>query len=175
MPSLLHRLGALAPPALVYLLRGQAYETLGDFERARSDYERALEIARSVHDQSAEWQSLIALGFLWTGRDYTQAGTYYQQALELARSMNDPLMLAHSLNRLGNWHLNTEQPLEARRYHQEALATFQRVNDQHGLAETFDLLGMANYLSGDRASRDGLLSTSHRALPATWRPSGTRF
>lgn len=143
------RLGALTPPAMVYLLRGQADETLGDFERARSDYERALEIARAVHDQSAEWQSLIAMGFLWTGRNYTQAGTYYQQALELARSMSDPLMLAHSLNRLGNWHLNTDQPLEALRYHQEALATFQRVNDQHGLAETFDLLGMTNYLSGD--------------------------
>jgi DNA-binding CsgD family transcriptional regulator/tetratricopeptide (TPR) repeat protein len=143
------RLGALTPPAMVYLLRGQAYETLGDFERAHNDYERALESARSMHDQSAEWQSLIALGFLWTGRDYTQAGTYYRQALELARSMNDQLLLAHSLNRLGNWHLNTEQPLEARHYHQEALVTFQKMNDQHGLAETFDLLGMAHYLSGN--------------------------
>lgn len=143
------RLGALTPPAMVSLLRGQAYETLGDFERARGDYERALESARSVDDQSAEWQSLIALGFLWTGRDYIQAGTCYQQALELARSMNDPLILAHSLNRLGNWHLNTEQPLEALRSHQEALATFQSVNDQHGEASTFDLLGMAHYLSSD--------------------------
>jgi DNA-binding CsgD family transcriptional regulator len=143
-----HHLGRVAAPKL-YLARGQANETLGEFEQARADYERALEIARSVHDQSTEWQSLIALGFLWAGRDYTQVGTYYQQALELARSTNDPLILAHSLNRLGNWHLNTEQPLEALRYHQEALVTFQRVNDQHGLAETFDLLGMANYLGGD--------------------------
>jgi DNA-binding CsgD family transcriptional regulator len=143
-----HHLGRTGSPK-IYLARGQAYETLGEFEQARADYERALEIARSVHDQSAEWQSLVALGFLWTGRDYTQAGTYYQQALELARSMDDPLTLARSLNRLGNWHLNTEQPFEALRYHQEALATFQGMNDQHGLAETLDLLGMANYLSGD--------------------------
>jgi DNA-binding CsgD family transcriptional regulator/tetratricopeptide (TPR) repeat protein len=143
-----HHLGRVAAPKL-YLARGQANETLGEFAQARADYERALEIARSVHDQSTEWQSLIALGFLWAGRDYAQAGTYYQQALEQARSMNDPLMLAHSLNRLGNWHLNVERPLEALRYHQEALATFQGMNDQHGLAETFDLLGMANYLSGD--------------------------
>ncbi len=63
--------------------------------------------------------------------------------------MDDPLTLAHSFNRLGNWHLNIEQPLEALRYHQEALATFQGVNDQHGLAETLDLLGQAHYLSGD--------------------------
>ena len=143
-----HHLGRTASPKL-YQARGQSYETLGEFEQARSDYARALETARSVYDQSAEWESLIALGFLWAGRDYTQAGTYYEQALELARTMGDPLTLAHSLNRMGNWHLNTELPLEALRYHQEALATFQGMNDQHGLAETLDLLGMAHYLSGD--------------------------
>ena len=54
-------------------------------------------------------------------------------------------MLAHSLNRLGNWHLNTELPLEALRYHREALMTFQSVNNQQGEASTFDLLGMAHY------------------------------
>ena len=143
-----HHLGRTASPKL-YRARGQSYETLGEFEQARSDYARALETARSAHDQSAEWESLIALGFLWAGRDYTQAGTYYEQALELARTMGDPLTLAHSLNRMGNWHLNTERPLEALCYHQEALATFQSMNDQHGLAETLDLLGMAHYLSGD--------------------------
>jgi DNA-binding CsgD family transcriptional regulator/tetratricopeptide (TPR) repeat protein len=144
----IHHLRRVAPPK-IYLARGQSYETLGEFEQACSDYERALEIARAVHDQRAEWQSLIALGFLWAGRDYTQAGAYYQQGLDLARSMGDPLTLAHNLNRLGSWHLNVERPLEALHYHQEALATFQGMNDQQGLAETLDLLGMAHYLSGD--------------------------
>jgi len=143
-----HHLGRVAAPN-IYLARGQSYEILGEFDNANSDYKQALAIARSVQDPHAEWQGLIALGFLWAGRDYTQAGSYYQRALALARQMGDSLTLAHSLNRLGNWHLNVERPLEALRYHQEALATFQGMNDQHGLAETLDLLGMANYLSGD--------------------------
>jgi DNA-binding NarL/FixJ family response regulator/Tfp pilus assembly protein PilF len=143
-----HHLGRIATPK-ISLARGQAYETLGEFEQARADYERALEIARSVHDPAAEWQSLSALGFLWAGRDYSQTGTYYRQALELARRLGDPLTLAHSLNRLGNWHLNIEQPGEALGYHQEALTLFQQAHDAPGVAQTCDLLGMASLLGGD--------------------------
>jgi predicted ATPase/DNA-binding CsgD family transcriptional regulator len=138
--------GDLSP---LYLARGQANETIGAFEDARSDYEQALAAAHALQERLAEWKSLIALGSLWAGRDYAQAGSYYQQALALARRMGDPLTLAHSLNRLGNWHLNAERPLEALRAHQEALATFQGIQDQHGTASTLDLLGMAHWLSGD--------------------------
>ena len=133
----------------LYRRRGQAYETLGDFEHAQSDYKQALDIARNTHDGAAEWQSVIDLGFLWSERDYEQAGTFYHQAIELARTLDDPKLEAHSLNRMGNWHLNIEQPLEALRYHREALTIFQKLHDQHGIAETLDLLGMTSYLGGD--------------------------
>jgi predicted ATPase len=58
---------ALAPPPNLYRMRGQAFETLGDFEQARSDYELALERSRAGHDRVTQWQSLIDLGFLWEG------------------------------------------------------------------------------------------------------------
>ena len=139
----------ISPPSTLYRKRGQAYETLGDFEHAQSDFKHALDIARNVHDSVAEWQSIIDLGFLWSERNYEQAGTYYHQAIELARTLDDPKLEAHSLNRMGNWHMNIEQPLEALRYHREALTVFQELHDQHGIAETFDLLGMTSYLGGD--------------------------
>ncbi len=129
--------------------RGRAHERAGYFDAARSDYERVLDTARDAHDSSTEWQGLIDLGFLWASRDYSQTGGYFQQALELARGQDEPSRLAHSLNRLGNWYVNVEQPLEALQFHQEALAIFQRLGDQRGLAQTLDLLGMANYLGGD--------------------------
>ena len=143
--------GSIPPSASLYRLRGQAYETLGDFERARLDDETTLRMAREASDRQGEWQTLMNLGFLWAQRDYTQTGAYYQQALALARQMDDPLTLAHSLNRLGNWHLNIEQPREALQYHQEALALFQQGHDEHGLAETYDLLGMTGFIGGDLA------------------------
>jgi DNA-binding CsgD family transcriptional regulator len=143
-----HHLGVLPSPA-IYRTRGQAYETLGDFEHARSDYEQALDAARTAQDAVAEWQSLIDLGALWAERDYTQTSAFFQRAYEHARAMGQPPLLARSLNRVGNWHLNVEEPFEALRCHQEALAIFQQLNDLHGIAETLDLLGMASYLGGD--------------------------
>jgi DNA-binding CsgD family transcriptional regulator/Flp pilus assembly protein TadD len=140
---------ALAPRAALYHARGQAYETLGEFEQARHDYEQALGAAYEAHDGVAEWQSLLDLGYLWAGRDYQQTGAYFRQAIERARAIADPKLLAHSLNRLGNWYMNVEQPHEALCYHQEALATFQALNDRRGKASTLDLLGMASLLSGD--------------------------
>src|SRR5579863_1863332 len=140
---------SLPPSPALYRARGQAYETLGEFEQAQRDYTLALDAARAMHDRAAEWQSVIDLGFLWAERDYAQAEAWFRQALVLAQSLNDPALHARSLNRVGNWHLNVEQPQEALRYHREALAIFQELHDESGITETLDLLGMTSYLGGD--------------------------
>jgi DNA-binding CsgD family transcriptional regulator len=143
-----YQLSAIPPPGLFHA-RGQAYELLGKFDRARADYEAALHVARSTGEGHAEWQALLHLGMLWAGRDYERSGEYYQQTFELARTLDEPSIIAHSLNRLGNWHLNVERPLEALAHHQEALNIFQELEDKPGIAETLDLLGMTSYLGGD--------------------------
>jgi DNA-binding CsgD family transcriptional regulator len=63
--------------------------------------------------------------------------------------MNNPQTLAHTLNRIGNWHLNVDQPQQALAYHGEALALFREANDQNGVAETLDLLGLTHEMVGD--------------------------
>jgi tetratricopeptide (TPR) repeat protein len=74
---------------------------------------------------------------------------YKQQALALARAIGQPATLAHSLNRVGNWHANIEQPVEALGFHQEALAIFEELAERSGQAETLDLLVMACYMAGN--------------------------
>jgi DNA-binding CsgD family transcriptional regulator len=145
-----HHFSQTPPPAL-YLKRGQAYETLGDFERARGDYERALDAARAVQDGTMEWQCMIALGFLWTGHDYERADVWFRQALALAERLADPMLRAQSLNRLGNWLLNTGHIQEALKAHQEALPLFETRADRQGMAETLEMLGMALFFMGDTA------------------------
>jgi tetratricopeptide (TPR) repeat protein len=117
---------------------------LGDFERSRQDYERALELAGQTDDQLALWEGLIDLGFLWLVKDYLRAGEYLRQALDLAAVLDDPTLLARSLNRYGNWYLNREMPLEAIKLHKQALEIFTRTEDRQGLAETLDLIGTAH-------------------------------
>jgi DNA-binding NarL/FixJ family response regulator len=112
-------------------------------------HETALAEVRSAGDQAAEWQSLLDLGSLWTERDYELSGDYYQRALDLASKIGDQVTLAHSLNRLANWHLNCEQPRQARLYHDQALHIFEGGDNRDGIAETLGFLGMANALSGD--------------------------
>lgn len=127
--------------------RGQAHEFLGDFEEARADYQAALKASRASGKRREQWTVLTHLGSLWTSRDYTESDKYYHHALDLAREMNDPAILARSLNLVGNWHLNVEEPDEALRHHEEALTLYKNSKDKRGIASTFDLLGMTNFIS----------------------------
>lgn len=137
-----------APPLVQGALqraRGQTYEQIGDFEGARHDYESALAAMQQANDPQAIWQAWMDLGFLWVQRDYGQAGERFQQALATARHMDDPRLLAHTLKRLGNWHMNVEQPDAAVIQLDEALRIFAALDDQRGVAETLDVLAIANY------------------------------
>jgi DNA-binding NarL/FixJ family response regulator len=143
-----HHLG-VPVTAAIYRSRANAYTTLGDFARARSDLEAALRLAHESGDFSTEWEALLDLGLLWAGRDYTKTGDYYQRALGLVDTLDDPLKRARTLNRVANWRLNIDEPLTAKIYHGEALAIFEEASDSRGVAETLDLLCMASILSGD--------------------------
>ena len=145
-----HHLFIPSSPGL-YLSRGQAYESLGEFERALNDFKHALDAARIAQDRLMEWQSLIAIGFLWTARDYEQAGDWFRQASELAERLADPALHARSLNRLGNWLVNTGRTQEGIDTHKEALRLFEMQQNRRGMAETLDLLGVAYGFYGDTA------------------------
>lgn len=140
------------PLAPLHRLCGQAYEILGDFEAARTSYGAALATAQASRDDATEWQSLIDLGSLWTGRDYAQAGAFYQQASELAQSREDVLLHAHSLNRLGNWFVNTGRMEQGIAAHRRALALFAERGEVAGQAATLDLSGMAYGLNAELPS-----------------------
>ncbi len=137
------------PLAPLYRLRGQAYETLGDFEHARADYERVLTTAHDAGEGEMEWQAVMDLGFLWAERDYQRAGSFFREAVQRASTLSHPTLYAHSLNRLGNWLVNTGQIAEGLEAHQQALDVFHAQQDQVGMAQTFDLLGMALAWTGN--------------------------
>ncbi|MAU01818.1 MAG: hypothetical protein CL608_32175 [Anaerolineaceae bacterium] len=133
----------------LYRKRGLAFDTLGDFDRARNDYETAQDKARAANDHYLLWQTMLDLGLLWASRDYEKTGEYCQAALALAREIADQATIGHSLNRLGNWVMNKGEPAKALTYHQEALGIFKELDDPRGTAATLDLLAMTNGQYGD--------------------------
>jgi tetratricopeptide (TPR) repeat protein len=66
--------------------------------------------------------------------------------------MGDPAVLAGSLNWMGNWNLNAEDPETAIAHHEEALAIFEELGEPRGLASTLDMLGIASVFAGDTAA-----------------------
>ncbi|HLZ71591.1 MAG TPA: AAA family ATPase [Dehalococcoidia bacterium] len=142
------RLGS-TPAAALYRARGRAHETLGEFDLALTDLEAALDVAVRGADRRAEWQALIDLGFLWSSRNYGRTGEFFRRALALARELDDPATLGHSLNRLGNWHVNLDEPWLGLPYHEEALAIFTGLDDRRGIAETLDLIGLTQTGNAD--------------------------
>jgi len=152
--------GQRVDPSLL-VARGRAHETLGAFPQAHDDFTAALDAARASGDRRAEWGALHALGMLWAARDYDRAGQYRRDALEVARVVGDPPLVAHSLNRVGNWHVNREEPHAGIPHHDEALAIFERADDRRGVAETVDLLAMAHHIAG---AQDAAVALYERAV-----------
>src|SRR5260370_14493723 len=135
---------ASTPSATLLQARGQAYETIGEFEQARSDYEHALSIAQQTQDRIMEWQCLLDIAFLSAGRDSAQAGHWFRRSLDRARSLADPKLHARSLNRIGNWLVNTGRAPDSLQSHHEALVISAALQDSQGMAERIDRVGMRN-------------------------------
>ncbi len=132
--------------------RGLAYETLGRFERARADYEAALQAGQTASERRVAWRALLDLARLWGSRDYGESRGLLDQALDLARGMGDPALYAESLNWVGNWHLNADDLPRAIEYHRQALTVAEQLGDSRETASTLDLLGLASMIRGEFAA-----------------------
>ena len=143
---------SIEPTPALFLARGRAFETLGEFQRAHECFADVISRADALGDAASVWEGLYALGRLWSARDYERAGAYRQHCLARARAMNDRQRTARSLNLVANWYVNVEYPAPALRGQHEALALFQQIGDERGVLETLDLLGMTHFIAGDMAA-----------------------
>ncbi|HEY9669390.1 MAG TPA: tetratricopeptide repeat protein, partial [Coleofasciculaceae cyanobacterium] len=99
--------------ARILTLLGYSQRILGQYERANSFHQEALEIARQAGDKPCEIANLNHQSRICVAqKNYTEAINYSQRALILSRSVGDRLGEANALANLGYSEVKKAQQLE---------------------------------------------------------------
>ncbi|KXK54685.1 MAG: tetratricopeptide repeat-containing sensor histidine kinase [Chlorobi bacterium] len=145
----------LADSLLSSLLNNIAlvYDSLGDVEKALELFRENLERKREAGDRAGMLFALNNIGLLYFQLgDYDNAHRYHHQALELAEQTQHRGAIADTLNNLANCLKDgTEKYEEALLNYQQALAIYQEVGDQRGVAAATINIGDVMALLGRNA------------------------
>jgi class 3 adenylate cyclase/tetratricopeptide (TPR) repeat protein len=147
--------------------RGAVHAVLGDFERARADYDAALTIARAGADPLVETGVLGRLSALWGGhRDYERGLALAREAVAaVERAGPGPAAqraLAEARLRVGLMEINLARAGTARRELEQALALFRVLGDTAGEGRVLDVLAMVLLCAGDM---DASIACAREAIP----------
>jgi adenylate cyclase len=87
---LAERLGEAAAASRAHGIYGRVFGRIGDFEKARENLERSVELARDS-DKAEAVRALLTLGFHFEASeaDYERAGSAYSEALTIAVEVGD--------------------------------------------------------------------------------------
>jgi tetratricopeptide (TPR) repeat protein len=123
---------------------GNAYASLGQYDRAIEHYQQALAISREIGDRRGEGQDLGNLGnaYLSLGQ-YEKAIEHYRQALGIARETGDRKGEGNSLGNLGNAYRSLGQYQKAIEHHQQALGIARETGGRQLEGSSLGSLGSA--------------------------------
>ena len=123
---------------------GNAYNSLGQYERAIAFYQQSLNIAKEIGDIQGESNSLKNLGnaYNYLGQ-YEKAIAFHQQSLDIAKEIGDIEGESSSLNNLGNAYNYLGQYEKAIAFYQQSLDIAKEIGDIRGEANAWFNLGVA--------------------------------
>ena len=147
--------------------RADVHAVLGDFERARADYEAALGLGRAIPSPLDEARLLGALAALWGGhQDYERGLLLSREAVEVAEGAGEApaarRVSAEARLRVGLMELNLARLGASRQALEGALERFRQAGDEGGEGRALDALAMATALGGDL---DAAVADAQAALP----------
>jgi tetratricopeptide (TPR) repeat protein len=149
----LRRVEGTQEKARILTLLGYSVRAQGQYDRANSFHQQALEIASEAGDKTCEIANLNHLSRLCVAqKNYAQAISYSQRALMFARSTGDKLGEANALANLGYSEVfqAKEQDLvdsevyeNAIQYLEQGLQVSERLEDRQSQSMCFSSLGIA--------------------------------
>jgi len=144
--------------------RGETLQVLGQYDAAQSDFEAALETARTVADRAMEARLLYEITRLAhrrRSRSFAEIIVGYEEALRLAREVGDHRTEGLALTEIATGHWDQSRLDEAARFGLQALEILKETGDHAATAGVMNLLSMTYYMSQDIP---GGLEWAQRAL-----------
>jgi len=135
---------------LLYKLRGDAYEGLGNYDEAQVAYQAVLD-----HPQATPTEKIGALNGIsalhWRRNKYDSSYHYAEQAMNLARQHGDKFGEATALNNLGIIASDTGQFHLSKGHYEAGLALRREIGDLQGEGYILNSLGIATIDQADYA------------------------
>ena len=129
---------------------GNAYDSLGDFQKAIEYHKRDLEIAKEVGDKAGEGISYCNLGNAYESLgDFKKAIECYEIDLEIAKEVGDRAGEGKSYANLGNAYDSLGDFSKAIEYHEQDLKICKEAGDRAGEGVAYGNLGNAYHSLGD--------------------------
>jgi tetratricopeptide (TPR) repeat protein len=142
---------------------GTAFYYQSDYARAKSYYERSLDLCRQLGDQRGEGGALSNLGLVMKELgDYARAKDYYEQALHISREQGDRRLEAQYLNNLGIVVKGLGDYVGARACYEQALQIRQEIGDRQGLGSTLINQGNVSKFLGHYAEAEAFYAQALR-------------
>jgi class 3 adenylate cyclase/tetratricopeptide (TPR) repeat protein len=135
---------------------GVRYDSLGDFQGCRSDWEIALRAAQEAGDRTLEVDALVSLSASLRVEDWTAAMDRMREAVAAARDSGDSTLLAGALARQSINHANLLELDAARETGDEALAIAEASGEDSDRIVALDALKLTALLLGDLPRLDAL-------------------
>jgi serine phosphatase RsbU (regulator of sigma subunit) len=129
--------------ARAILLKGNIFESFGDYEKTLSLWLEAYKVSREINDIESEGESCSQLGLIYSRLcDFRKALEYFDKGLRIREELGDENAVASSLNRIGMVLRQTNKHEESLEYYFRSLEI--RKRNKQISAIPWTLLGIAN-------------------------------
>ncbi|XP_068727678.1 tetratricopeptide repeat protein 28-like [Montipora capricornis] len=129
---------------------GNAYHSLGNFQRAIDYYEQHLSIAKEVGNRAGEGHANGSLGVAYHSLgNFKRAIEYHEQHLSIAKEVGDKAGEGMANGNLGNAYHRLHNFEEAIEYHEKHLSIAKDVRDRLGEGNANGSLGCAYHSLGN--------------------------
>jgi len=144
---------------IIYINMGGAYLSSRDFEKARQNFEKALEMNRKINNQIYYGVLYNNLGIVYKEKkDFDRAFDYYNRCLEIRSRLADTAGMAQVYNNLGDYYYLTGDFNKAIEVLDKALNFSRRAGNIRSQMKAANFLNMAY----EKAGRFGEALSMHK-------------